>query len=173
MKSKSQGASAPKFVLISDSPRATTYTGTRDQLIALGFARPDHFPEGRKRIKCQITYEPGCDGADDFRTKKLKGGCFELLKWHPHHAIGQSENALVHFGITGKRADEYEWNLFTDRGLQPDDELNHAISEAAGDIIDMVEKAEARLKRSRLSLVKSAPASFSALRLASEEVQHG
>lgn len=59
---------------------ATRYTGTREDLIAAGYATLDMFPEGRKRTK----YNLGSDLPDDlqFATHYVKGGRWEVRRWH-------------------------------------------------------------------------------------------
>ena len=78
MKRTSKGASAPKFIAISDLPGCTVYTGAREQLIALGFARPDQFPEGKKRLKCDYSMDNQLE--EGWASRKIKGGLFQLTK---------------------------------------------------------------------------------------------
>ena len=91
MPKASKSASAPKFLVISDSPHWTTYTGTRDQLISLGLVLPEHFPEGRQRIKNSC--RPNDYGT--FGIEKIKGDLFKLTKWHEVRPVGPSHYPLL------------------------------------------------------------------------------
>jgi hypothetical protein len=149
MKRTPKGASAPKFLVISEAPYFTTYTGTRDQLISFGVALPEHFPEGRKRVK----YLPHSNTYGTFGIKKIKGGQFKLTKWHPYKAPAQCSLALNHFGIVNNQNGGYKLHLFTAPDFRPDDELEQEINDAALDIVEMVSKARDRAKRNRLTLI--------------------
>lgn len=58
----------------------TTYTGTKEALIAGGFAIESMFPEGRKRNK----YHLGRDIPEEqqYTMEYRKGGVFVLQRWH-------------------------------------------------------------------------------------------
>ena len=97
MKRTSKGAPAPKLVVISDLPGCTVYTGAREQLIALGFARPDQFPEGKKRLKCDYSMDNQLE--EGWASRKIKGGLFQLTKSHalrfPKPAVGLETLLLI------------------------------------------------------------------------------
>jgi hypothetical protein len=152
MPKSTKGASAPSFLVISDSPRATTYTGTRDQLIALGVACPDHFPEGRKRVKWKITPVPA-SSVDDFNIRKLKGDRFELLKWHKPHPPKIGHSFIVTTDETKQGG--YAWRLLNSNlsGLSKDSRA--ALDSTLKVVKGVVEWELLQTRRSRLKLVNS------------------
>lgn len=76
--------------IISDKriPR-TRYIGSKEQLIAAGFADESHFPEGRKRIKHGGKFED----RNQWYITKMKGGRFELDKWHDERRPPQKQKS--------------------------------------------------------------------------------
>lgn len=58
----------------------TTYTGTKEALIAGNFATSDMFPEGRKRIKYLLG--PDIPKEQEYRTSYVKGGLYRIQRWH-------------------------------------------------------------------------------------------
>jgi hypothetical protein len=151
MKRTSKGASAPKFLVISDSSHYTIYKGTKDQLIAFGVARPDDFPEGRKRVKWG---EPG-SGEDNFRTEKLKGCRFKLMKWHPVRGCHEYDipSVVTGFFLFPQDDGRYRWRLTTTRPL--DGETNARFTSATYRLLDIASKARLEPVKRFLTLVNS------------------
>lgn len=177
MKSNSHGTSAPKFVVISDLLGATVYTGSREKLIALGFARPEQFPDGTRRVKSDYSMDNIVD--EGWRTKRIKGGLFQLKKSHALRAP-KSPVALEKFELN-YRPDldgKYAWELLQGRWSALDEQSLEEISDVIDDIVEVVENAQARAKKNHLKLIKSPPSAthLSAtqqLNQTGQEVQRG
>lgn len=153
MKRTSKGASAPKFAVISDLPGCTIYTGTREQLIALGFARPDQFPEGRKRLKWDYSMANSIE--EGWAIRKIKGGTFELKKSHKNRGAVTKTDAWLKVPLEPNAAGYFNWKLFGDDidGLQNGRSYS-SLAEAARLIAETVEYEQYQSRINRLSLVK-------------------
>jgi len=147
MPKASKRASAHKFIVISAAPRATTYTGTREQLISSGIAKPDQFPEGRKRLKWDYSKFP-----DTWEVRKLKGGIFSINKGHEHQYAAPKKPPEFTLKVS---PEENDWTL----GGSGLDEFSYdssyrAIYQAAELIVNAVKREQYQAKRSHLQLVR-------------------
>lgn len=70
----------PKSIQVDHHELWTSYTGTRDALVAVRLATPGMFPEGRKRVKDNLA--PGLKLENTWRVDYVKGGKFRLTRWH-------------------------------------------------------------------------------------------
>lgn len=166
----SKSAPAQKFLVVSSFPRKSIYTGTREQLIALGIACPDQFPEGRKRLKWD--YSTGDRGVEGWEVKKLKGGYFEFKKCYEEEYT--RPEALTRFNISEVGPGHHYWEIKVAHDVLEDAQLDDEIRVGMTYLVNATKAARFRFKKriSRLRLVK--PVSFSAAPvLASGEVQHG
>lgn len=74
-----QCTTIPIEIIRHESGTITQYIGSKEQLIAAGFADESYFPEGRKRIKWNTR------GDDDYwYVKKLKEGRYKLRRHHEY-----------------------------------------------------------------------------------------
>jgi hypothetical protein len=171
MKRTPKGAPAPKFVIISNSKYFTASIGTKEQLLALGAARIDHFPEGSKRVK--RTYKDG----ESLQIRRVRGGWFELKKWHPAREsikspvfnfevpLGRNEAGYIQWSLSGGCSDLF--GKFTSGYSYRD------LAKAADLIAETLEHEIRQHKRNRLTLVKRSPSSTRSLSQTDLEVQHG
>lgn len=174
----SSRASAHRFVVVSNLPRASIYTGTKEQLIALGVARPEQFPEGRKRVNWDFSVKS--DTIDGWTVKKLKGGYFELKRNHKRIAPKAATVPFGKFSITyspeGETDDAgpYLYEAYSNVG-KLNDQIWSELWAAADGVIKVMEKFNAHCRKnpSYLRLVKSSPTLFSEPLSVSAEVQHG
>lgn len=74
------GLAGHPLVEIESERIYTEFTGSREALIAGGFATEAMFPEGRKRTKRLLG--PGGSWDLKFDTKYLKGGRWTVRRWH-------------------------------------------------------------------------------------------
>lgn len=80
-----QCSTTPIEIIPADSGTWTLYRGSKDQLIAAGFADASYFPEGRKRVKhCG---EPYSEHRAWWSIKKIRGERFELRKDHEYRPL--------------------------------------------------------------------------------------
>jgi hypothetical protein len=175
MKRTSKGASAPKFLVIESFPTCTKYTGTKEQLIDGGFANSDQFPEGKKRLKWYLA--PGViHHPDEFQMKKIKGGRFELKKWHENRVTVTKTDPWLKVSLETNEAGYFNWSLY---GVDDIEELKHgssysALAEAARLIVDTVQYERYQSRINRLSVViSSRTQQLSAAARLAPEVQHG
>ncbi|ODT74780.1 MAG: hypothetical protein ABS69_11580 [Nitrosomonadales bacterium SCN 54-20] len=176
MPKASTRASAHKFLVVSSLPYASFYTGTREQLIALGVAHPDQFPEGRKRLKWDYSMENSNE--EGWEVKKLKSDRFELKKHHKYVApkatpIPFRKISIIH--CPEEKTDKFMPYKYEVCGNEELDESTwEALFAASEEIIKVMEQFNARFKRnaSRLQLVKSSSAMLSAALSVAQEVQH-
>ena len=79
----------PDSIEIRQRSLYTTYTATREDLITAGLATEDMFPVWPKRVK--DNFAPDIEFGDQWLVRYLKGGRFDLTRWHsmeepPRHA---------------------------------------------------------------------------------------
>ncbi|SCY74947.1 hypothetical protein SAMN05216420_11641 [Nitrosospira sp. Nl5] len=148
--SKSKRATAPAFLVISaDHPRYTDYTGTKDQIISLGLALDHDFPVAPKRL----TYGWPAGGFKpelDFQIRKIKGGRFQLRRWHEERK--QDKRIIEEFRIfPSPKADCYrtQW-----RGMDGDDEARDKVDRIVEDVHHMFVEERKRSLRKKITLVK-------------------
>lgn len=149
MPKASKRASAHKFIVISDSTYCTSYTGTREQLIAFGIANPDQFPEGKKRLKWKISRGSDNFPPDDFSTKKLKGGIFEIKKYHEYRAPSETPPILEKLEIRYRPDTEskYEWALWQGREVVLDEQMEQEINDVLWSLLETFQHIEARTSK--------------------------
>jgi hypothetical protein len=176
--SKSKRAPAHKFLVVSSLPCASFYTGTREQLIALGVAHPDQFPEGRKRLKWDYSMENSNE--EGWEIKKLKGDLFELKLHHKYVApkaasvpFGKFEIAYSPEGAT-EDSGPYLYTAYSIEGSL-DKQTWQELWDASDGIIKVMEQFNARFKRnsSRLQLVNSSSVTLSAALSVAEPLKAG
>ena len=112
---------------------------------------PEHFPEGRQRIKNSC--HPNDYGT--FGIEKIKGDLFKLTKWHEVRPVRPISLPLAHFGIINNQQGEYEWRASTASDFRMDAQLERELNRATEGITEMVEAARYRIKRKRFSLITS------------------
>jgi hypothetical protein len=157
--SKSPRASAHKFLVIESLATYTKYTGTKEQLIAAGFAKSDHFPEGKKRLKCHFT--PGViRHPDEFQMKKIKGGRFELKKYNENRGPVTKTAPWLEVSPERNEAGYFDWTLYG-AGIE---ELQNgssysSLDEAARLIADTLQYEQYQSRINRLTLVSLSTAS--------------
>ncbi|SET68075.1 hypothetical protein SAMN05216412_11267 [Nitrosospira multiformis] len=159
MPKASPRASAHRFAIVSNLPLASIYTGTKEQLIALGVARPEQFPEGRKRVKQDYSMESTLE--EGWQVRKLKSGHFELRRGHKYVApkvapipFGKFSIAYSPKGAT-EDSDPYLYTAHSNVGPLDKQTWQELWAAAAG-IIKIMEQFNARFKRnsSHLKLVQ-------------------
>ena len=157
MKRTSKGAPAP-FVVISDSPMFATYIGTKEQLIAGGFARPEQFPEARKRVKWD--YSMDNFRSEGWEVRKLKGDLFRLKRNHEHRPTYEQLPFLKNLEIRYQPNDksDYIWRIQLHSRKKLDEQAVGEIKDAIQIILDAVDDSEARAKNNHLRLVRPATA---------------
>lgn len=157
MPKASPRASAHRFAVVSHTRCANLYTGTREQLIALGVARPEQFPEGRKRLKWDYSNLP----EKGWSITKLKGGIFELREEHGRYRSGKNyrDDETVYFEVKLKK-NEAGYTPWVIIGADLEGRLSsgysyRSLAEAANLIADTIKYEQYQAKRSCLQLVKS------------------
>jgi hypothetical protein len=138
MKRTPKGATAPQFVVISDLPGVTIFIGTREQLIALGVARPEEFPEGKKRLKWDYSMKNSI--SEGWSIRKIKGGRFEVKKSHEMRGPVAKTVPWLEVPLERNKAGYFDWSLY---GVDDIEELKHgssysALAEAARLIADTI-----------------------------------
>lgn len=68
-----------------ESSSWTRYTGTKEKLIAAGVATEDMFPIWPKRVK--DNYGPDTTLEDKYSTKYIKGGRYQLRRYHEYREL--------------------------------------------------------------------------------------
>lgn len=160
MPKASPRASAHKFIVISDSACFTTYTGTREQLIAFGIAMPDQFPEGKKRLKWQISKGSDNFPPDDFSTKKLKGGIFEVKKYHEYRERPSEIPPILRKLEIRYRPgtdSKYEWAIWHGSEVELGEQAEQEINDALWSLLETLQHIKARNRKnpSYLKLVQT------------------
>lgn len=84
-----QCSTTPIEIIRADCGTWSTYTGSKEQLIAAGFANESYFPEEKKRVK---SYKHG-DAGLFWSIKQIKGGRFRLHKQHNYQPLPQPKDA--------------------------------------------------------------------------------
>ncbi|SEO36991.1 hypothetical protein SAMN05216404_11918 [Nitrosospira multiformis] len=120
---------------------------------AFGIAKPDQFPEGRKRLKWHISFSKGEHGPDDFQTKKLKGGIFEVKKYHKYRKPKKAAPILRKFeieyapeeGTDPSCVSNYVWRMQGNPALEK--WATEEINSASVHIINTIKSAHSRYRK--------------------------
>lgn len=84
---KSDSTAAHLGLLVTSGMYATSFEGTREELIKEGICTDEHFPEGRKRVQY------GGEGFEHWSIKRIKGERFIFYQSHQRREKAQERGS--------------------------------------------------------------------------------
>ena len=164
-----QCSTTPIEIIRADSGTWSTYTGSKEQLIAAGFANESFFPVGKKRTKSR----PHGDTGRFWSIKQIKGGIFTLRKDHEYQPLPQPKDvqyscpaifkdkaigsAVFFLGaVMNKLSGNAEYSEYGERTLWVDDKSMQNILMAEARLLEAIRNARvvSKNKKPHLSIVK-------------------
>ena len=164
-----QCSTTPIEIIRGDSGTWSTYTGSKDQLIAAGFANESFFPEGKKRTK---SWRHG-DTGKYWSIKQIKCGRFTLRKDHEYQPLPHPKDERYScpeifkdraIGFAGRILSivmddlngNVEYSKYEERTIWVDDESMQEILMAEARLLEAIRNARVVTRRElpRLSIVK-------------------